>query len=428
MQAARRLELRQANVAAWTESSAPSITAGAQLDSSLKRNTALIKRLRTSLHLPESLPVLLKEIPLLSVDKYAQEITAATVEGVSRCKSTLELANAIEVASCLHARLGAATDFTTGLIAALTAQLKPPSKAALAALQPDHRDKEESSRIVKQRGLLRLVAELEAVGLVSKDGKHVSDGEETHAILRDLLSADKDALATAIPLATTFCKSLGALYLPVISQEPTPSEGQQLEADQLIPIAQQQKFHKLLVSYYTALSKHAIRSRLSLLEQDKRNHEAYIRSGEIFEDRASTYERLVKTWEKEWAGVQSLAELLHEQVPELPVLKNTTVVTGPGISLGRLPGLSDDAPLGDGAPGTRDSPWTDEEERRFYEDVLDLKDDVPAALLGVATTGEESYSTNTESTTMPDIEPSDDKPSNANDMIDTDPVDVEEAE
>jgi len=42
-----------------------------------------------------------------------------------------------------------------------------------------------------------------------------------------------------------------------------------------------------------------------LQEQDKRNHEAYIRSGEIFEDRQQAYEKMTKTYEKLLASCQS---------------------------------------------------------------------------------------------------------------------------
>lgn len=35
-----------------------------------------------------------------------------------------------------------------------------------------------------------------------------------------------------------------------------------------------------------------------LQEQDRRNHEAYIRSGEIFEDRQQAYEKMTKSYEK----------------------------------------------------------------------------------------------------------------------------------
>ena len=42
-----------------------------------------------------------------------------------------------------------------------------------------------------------------------------------------------------------------------------------------------------------------------LQEQDRRNHEAYIKSGEIFEDRQQAYERMTKAYEKLLAGCQT---------------------------------------------------------------------------------------------------------------------------
>lgn len=42
-----------------------------------------------------------------------------------------------------------------------------------------------------------------------------------------------------------------------------------------------------------------------LQEQDKRNHEAYIRSGEIFEDRQQAYEKMTKGYERLLASCQS---------------------------------------------------------------------------------------------------------------------------
>jgi regulator of nonsense transcripts 2 len=41
-----------------------------------------------------------------------------------------------------------------------------------------------------------------------------------------------------------------------------------------------------------------------MLEQDRRNHEAYIKSGEIFEDRQQAYEKMTKAVEKLQVGVQ----------------------------------------------------------------------------------------------------------------------------
>lgn len=47
----------------------------------------------------------------------------------------------------------------------------------------------------------------------------------------------------------------------------------------------------------------SLRKRQELQRLDKRNHEAYIRSGEVFEDRSKSYEKSVKSWERGWSSV-----------------------------------------------------------------------------------------------------------------------------
>ncbi len=48
-----------------------------------------------------------------------------------------------------------------------------------------------------------------------------------------------------------------------------------------------------------------------LQEQDRRNHEAYIRSGEIFEDRQQAYEKMTKSYEKLLASSQTYVLFAH---------------------------------------------------------------------------------------------------------------------
>ena len=69
---------------------------------------------------------------------------------------------------------------------------------------------------------------------------------------------------------------------------------------------------KLLIEHKVFnISTHIINSYNSVLQrlqdQDKRNHEAYIRSGEIFEDRQQAYEKMTKSYEKLLASCQSYA-------------------------------------------------------------------------------------------------------------------------
>ena len=78
------------------------------------------------------------------------------------------------------------------------------------------------------------------------------------------MTADKDLLVVSIPLATAFTKNMGANFLPPAtsseSQQPTPAEGTaDANEAELVSLATKEKFRKLLVAYYEALSRRAIR-------------------------------------------------------------------------------------------------------------------------------------------------------------------------
>ncbi|GAA6010941.1 hypothetical protein JCM10207_004002 [Rhodosporidiobolus poonsookiae] len=376
----RRLDLRILNRAAW-DRDGPLPGLG-KLDTSLKRHTALLVKFRSSLNTPASVPAIVKEVNQLALEKYVEEAVGAVVEGVGKCKTGPETAGAVEVVSAMHQRFPDL--FTPAFNALLLLGLKPSSSTAS---DRDIREKEDNARIAKQRGLLRVVGELEAVGIVRKEGGKGTPGEVTWTALKELLTSDKEALATVAPLAIAFAKHLGALYLPPADSPssadaaapsthdfPSLSSATSETDDALVPRDQRDKFRKLLVAYFDALGKREQRLHLELQRQDKRNHEAYIRSGEVFEDREKGYEKAVKAWERGWNSVQQLAELLSLPLPVLPSLQSTlnaAFVTS---------GSSASATAEEMGPG---SLWADEEDKRFYEVVRDLRGEVPAAILGV---------------------------------------------
>jgi len=66
------------------------------LDSSLKRHTAFIKRIRQSVG-AENRDQLLKDIETLSLEKYVDELGSAVLDGISRCKTEKDVWSAVEV-------------------------------------------------------------------------------------------------------------------------------------------------------------------------------------------------------------------------------------------------------------------------------------------------------------------------------------------
>lgn len=81
-------------------------------------------------------------------------------------------------------------------------------------------------------------------------------------------------------------------------------------------------------------------------------------------------------------SVYRLSELLYLPMPPLP----TSSSTGNSIQIGTNTGalLSDDAE--EAAFAALGGKWEDEEERRFFEDIQDLREIVPKSILGIEDT------------------------------------------
>ncbi|KAF5380407.1 hypothetical protein D9615_004497 [Tricholomella constricta] len=377
---AKRAKLRQANLK-------PSVQDSSK-DSSLKRHTALIKRIRQSLA-ADGRDQILKDIDSLSLEKYIDEIAGAVVEGISRCKTERDVWAAIEVISALHQRFPAA--FTPGLLSVMSSAISAPNRAALNALAPEQREKEDTSRVTRQRPVLRVCSELALVGII-KDGPGRSGGEWIMKALKELLSNDPSL--SSLPLLTTFLKSYSRPYLginpPAFSKQISSGSDAAVanvqadggfpslthEVDELVEQDIRDRFKRMCEGYYENVCKKLVIEHKRLQEQDKRNHEAYIRSGEIFEDRQQAYEKMTKSYEKLLASCQSLSEQLYLPLPSLPTIsqKSDSILIG-----SNNPNQLDDAD----EIVTTGGKWEDEEERRFFEDVQDLKDFVPSSVLGI---------------------------------------------
>lgn len=381
---AKRVKLRELNAAMDVQVEL------SKLDSSLKRHTGLIKRMRQSLG-TDHRDQILKDIDSLSLEKYIDEIVGATLEGIAKCKTEKDVWSSVEVISALHRRFP--TAFTHPLISSLSAALGAPSRAALSALPPEQREKEDSARVSRQRPLLRVCSELALVGIIT-DGQKRSGGEWIMKVLRELLS--NDPTLSSLPLLSIFLKSYSRPYLGL-----TPPQSKQISADaepgtlssattnatqgefptllheneELVEQDIRDRFKRMCEGYFDSVSKKLTIEHKRLQDQDRRNHEAYIRSGEIFEDRQQAYEKMTKGYEKLLASCQTLSELLYLPMPSLPTAsqKSDSIQIGANAVSG-----DEEDPLAHSG-----GKWEDEEERRFFEDIQDLKDFVPKSVLGI---------------------------------------------
>ncbi|KAH8423644.1 mRNA decay protein [Aspergillus melleus] len=400
------------------------------LDSALKKNTAFIKRLRTGIN-ASAQSTFLADIRTLSLHKYLSEIIAACYEGLCKLKTPGEIATGVEITSALHQRFGPA-EFTRQIGWLLGRGLSTPDKGQLKALSQEVREREEKERLSRHRVLLRVVTELWLVGVLrtlddierpedlgtkGKDGVvgKVPDGPSKAKapsavrdndkeaepfpleVLKDLLGHDRDH--TNLPLAVLFVKSfswevLGARSVEegrktveadgaVTSGTATEASNSQEEAEDAPageddpPLASekiQSRFKSIFNRYLEDVKAHVVRDQRALAAQSRRNAEAYVKSGEIFEDRQANFDKQTKTLEKLITNTQTLCEVLGAEMPALAEQESSDPTSNGGIGLVKtseyLRGQGEGAGI-----------WEDEEERRFYENLVDLKGKVPAVLL-----------------------------------------------
>lgn len=401
---------------------------GSSLDSSLKKNTAFIKRLRTGITAAAQ-SGLISEIRTLSLQRYLSEIIAATAEGLNRLKTPGDIAAGIEVVSALHQRFGPG-DFTKQLGWLLGRGLTSPDRAQVKQWSQEVREREEKERLARHRTLLRIVTDFWLCGILrsledverpddaSTKVKEVSTAEAGRSaeaqklrsalngvkndnmrdhdpfpleVLKDLLGHDPELVN--LPLAVLFVKNfawdiLGTKPPSDETRKQIDGEGEivpdtkheeangttDVDDKPLISEGVRQRFLSVIDRYVQFLKKRIVRDQQSLNSQSRRNAEAYVRSGEIFEDRQTNFEKQQKAQEKLVASAQTLCDILGQEMPDLTA-KEGIDFTAPG-SVGIVK-------TGDVLRGSNDGAgiWEDEDERRFYENLIDLKGRVPSILL-----------------------------------------------
>lgn len=386
------------------------------LDSTMKKNTAFIKRLRTAIS-PATLNTFLQEIKTVSLSKYLSEIVSACHEGLCKLKSPGEIEAGVEIVSALHQRFGP-TEFTSFLGWHLGKAMATPDKSVLKTLTPEAREKEEKDRLTRQRVLLRVVTELWIVGVLRTlddikrpdDATNGTAGKPTELrsrssgkgsgaepfpleVLKDLLGHDREH--ANLPLLVVFVK---AFSWDVLGVKAAGSEGRKTveedgatktgngaedQEDESAPASEdppftspelQERFRNVLKRYFEDVKGHLIRDQKAIYNQSRKNAEAYVKSGEVFEDRQANFEKQVKAQERLVANAQVIADVIGAEMPDLKDSEDPSATANSSIGIVKageyLRGQGD----GSGA-------WEDEEERRFYENLVDLRGKVPGILL-----------------------------------------------
>lgn len=320
-----------------------------KLDSSLKKNTAFVKKLKTITE--QQRDALSHDFNGLNLSKYIAEAAASIVEAKLKIS---DVNCAVHLCSLFHQRYA---DFAQSLLQVWKKHFEA-------------RKEDKTPNITKLRTDLRFIAELTIIGIFTdKEGLSL-----IYEQLKNIINADRES-HTHVSVVISFCRHCGddiAGLVPRKVKHASEKFGLNFPPSEIISPEKQQPFQNLLKEYFTSLTKHLKRDHRELQNIERQNRRILHTKGELSEDRHKQYEEFATSYQKLLANSQSLADLLDENMPELPQDKPVTEEHGPGIDI-FTPGKPGDYDLEGGI-------WEDEDARNFYENLIDLKAFVPAIL------------------------------------------------
>lgn len=321
----------------------------AMLDSSLKKNTAFIKKLK---NLTESQhDSLVRDLQSLNLTKYVSEVAQAVVEAKLKMS---DINTAVHICSLLHQRYH---DFAPTLLE---------NWQKVLALKKD----EKSSNMSKLRVDLRLYAELIAAGIFApKEGLPLLGN-----VLTTLVGQDKEEHQN-ISVLLTFCRHCGEDYMGLVPRRIrnlAETFKMAVPKSEFLPRERQKNVRQLLKDYFTSLTKHLFQDYKDLQHVEQHNRRLLQTRGELSQERVQLAENLAIGLSKLLVNAQQMAELLDEPLPELPQDK----ASGDDLGLGEM-GLGEGGEMPDGGAATL---WEDDDMRAFYENFPELKALIPSIL------------------------------------------------
>uniref|UniRef100_A0A8C4Z512 MIF4G domain-containing protein n=1 Tax=Gadus morhua TaxID=8049 RepID=A0A8C4Z512_GADMO len=320
-----------------------------RLDSSLKKNTAFVKKLRTLTE--QQRDSLSTDFGALNLSKYIGEAVASVVEAKLKIS---DVGCSVHLCSLFHQRYA---EFAPLLLQAWKRHFEA-------------RKEEKAPNVSKLRTDLRFIAELTVVGLFTdREGLSL-----IYEQLKSIISVDRE-MHTHVSVVISFCKHCGddiAGLVPRKVKLAADKFALAFPPSEIISVEKQTPFQNLLREYFTSLTKHLKKDHRELQNIERQNRRILHSKGELSEDRHKQHEEFATSYQKLLANTQSLADLLDENMPELPQDKTVQEEHGPGIDI-FMPGKPGEYDLEGGI-------WEDEDARNFYENMVDLKAFVPAIL------------------------------------------------
>ncbi|XP_014219382.1 regulator of nonsense transcripts 2 [Copidosoma floridanum] len=310
-----------------------------KLDSSLKRNTTFVKKLKT--FGGPQVDAFMKDMVNLNLTKYVSEVASALVD--AKLKMT-DVGPAIRVCSFLHQTYA---EFSSHFFENWQKILS--IKVSDKIANPS-----------KLRVDLRFYAELINAGIFT----HKQGLPLLGSVLMVLINMDKEEHNNA-SIILSFCKHCGEDYaglVPKRVRELADKLNVTLPKSKLLTPDKQQNVRSLLRDYYNSLCKHLLKDHKELQAFEKQNRKILQTRGELSSERKEKLESLKLSYERLLLNVQNFSDTLDEQMPELPIDNEVKTEADETLKM-----------ISEGEENTTmEDMWGDEETRRFYEVLTDL--------------------------------------------------------
>ncbi|KAH0546179.1 regulator of nonsense transcripts 2 isoform X1 [Cotesia glomerata] len=344
MRLAAKEEIRNSNL----NISRPPDSYFSKLDSNLKKNTTLVKKLKS--FNAAQVDQFLKDMANLNLTKYVSEIATALVD--AKLKMT-DVQAAIKICTFLHQTY---SEFSTHFFENWQRVL-------------NFKVGEKINNPSKLRVDLRFYAELVNAGIFT----HKQGLPLLGSVLTVLINMDKEEHNNA-NIILSFCRHCGEDYAGLVPKKIRElSEKLEIEIPKSKVLTQekQQNVRSLLRDYYNSLCKHLLKDHKELQAFEKQNRKILQTRGELSSERKEKMEALQVSYDRLIANVQNFAETLDEPMPQLPVaseVKSESDDTLKLITESEENSLMEDM-------------WGDDETRRFYEVLPDLTVFLPGSYL-----------------------------------------------
>ncbi|GAV49044.1 hypothetical protein ZYGR_0N04490 [Zygosaccharomyces rouxii] len=345
----RRLELSELNTRAWNGEEVFPLKQ-AKLDSSIKRNTGFIKKLKLGIT-KDSKASLLKDLSEVSLEKYLSEIINTTDEGLQNVPNKNDdVAAVVEVISGLHQRFN--TRFTCELMALFLNHFACPQEDSIS-------EKEASTRVSKMRTNVRIFTELYLVGIFNSLD-NVTSKDALPVFLRKRLAKKESVLVSILKEVLSFnfndgfSSSIATLF---VKKFPQLFEENNL-ADKYIHDKDLKYLLQGIFKKFTeVVSARAVQLNKRTKKLIKEHQKCQIRTGKETDDFLEEYNATLPQYEKFKSAALVLTEFFKLDPPELneeveaqedEAAKPSVITNATGVS-----------------PSQK--VWENDEVRKFYE-------------------------------------------------------------